>query len=479
MVECRIPGHITGLYIFAVVNLCALLNISLVSADVFVINRSENFTIASFDDKQALFGPDFPKDGLIGQVVYVSPHDACTKVNPPPPGNDLPWIALISRGPCHFDLKVGNAERAGYGVAVVHNSPHDDSVLRMAGGNYSDQVRIPSVFVGYTDGMELAHRFNYTDKFIVVKIQEFSYDDFSYFWPFTVVVSVCFLVLILFSIFKCIRYFQFRRRTRLSTRALKRIPTRKYKKGDHYDTCAICLDDYEEGEKLRVLPCDHTYHCKCIDPWLTKRKKTCPQCKRRVIPGEETDSGSETEGEGAGENTPLLGNNNTRNPIMTQGGVPSYDGRGPAADRRGGRRGPQSVVVVNEARPSEIAAPARAAREEEDSDDSDEELEGAVGGVGISYQQDHECEKTNVIVDIEPAAKEASHNAPDGAGEPTGTQNATQDTEPLTSNDRCSPARTEGSINVAFSSSGSSEEDGNGVAKGEGKKKKRKSNQVV
>ena len=57
------------------------------------------------------------------------------------------------------------------------------------------------------------------------------------------------------------------------------------------------------------------YHCKCIDPWLTKRKKTCPVCKRKVIPGSNPDSDSESsdeEGPTTSERTPLLaGNNNT------------------------------------------------------------------------------------------------------------------------------------------------------------------------
>ena len=43
--------------------------------------------------------------GVQGRVIYVVPRTACSAVENAPQGN-MPWIALISRGACHFDVKV-------------------------------------------------------------------------------------------------------------------------------------------------------------------------------------------------------------------------------------------------------------------------------------------------------------------------------------------------------------------------------------
>ncbi|KAB1203819.1 Receptor homology region, transmembrane domain- and RING domain-containing protein 2 [Morella rubra] len=63
-------------------------------------------------------------------------------------------------------------------------------------------------------------------------------------------------------------------------------------------TCAICLEDYSVGEKLRILPCRHKFHALCVDSWLTTWRTFCPVCKRdaRTITGDPP----------ASESTPLL-----------------------------------------------------------------------------------------------------------------------------------------------------------------------------
>lgn len=40
--------------------------------------------------------------------------------------------------------------------------------------------------------------------------------------------------------------------------------------------CSICTDDFEKGEDVRVLPCNHKFHPACVDPWLLNVSGTCP-----------------------------------------------------------------------------------------------------------------------------------------------------------------------------------------------------------
>lgn len=41
--------------------------------------------------------------------------------------------------------------------------------------------------------------------------------------------------------------------------------------------CAVCTDDFCEGDIQRTLPCFHLFHCACIDPWL-RQSRCCPVC---------------------------------------------------------------------------------------------------------------------------------------------------------------------------------------------------------
>jgi len=46
--------------------------------------------------------------------------------------------------------------------------------------------------------------------------------------------------------------------------------------------CTVCLEDYAEGDALRLLPCGHLFHAACVDQWLRRRHVECPVCKRDV-----------------------------------------------------------------------------------------------------------------------------------------------------------------------------------------------------
>eukprot|EP00188_Purpureofilum_apyrenoidigerum_P000336 Plantae.Rhodophyta-Purpureofilum_apyrenoidigerum.ctg11410.p1 GENE.Plantae.Rhodophyta-Purpureofilum_apyrenoidigerum.ctg11410~~Plantae.Rhodophyta-Purpureofilum_apyrenoidigerum.ctg11410.p1 ORF type:complete len:157 (-),score=14.67 Plantae.Rhodophyta-Purpureofilum_apyrenoidigerum.ctg11410:209-643(-) len=53
-------------------------------------------------------------------------------------------------------------------------------------------------------------------------------------------------------------------------------------KGDDVgETCPICMCEFERRQKMKVLPCRHKFHSRCIDKWL-KINANCPMCKARI-----------------------------------------------------------------------------------------------------------------------------------------------------------------------------------------------------
>ncbi|PKU62846.1 RING-H2 finger protein ATL2-like [Dendrobium catenatum] len=51
---------------------------------------------------------------------------------------------------------------------------------------------------------------------------------------------------------------------------------------DELAECAVCLNKFKDGEKIRCLPpCSHRFHIDCIDMWFYSHS-TCPLCRAAV-----------------------------------------------------------------------------------------------------------------------------------------------------------------------------------------------------
>lgn len=77
---------------------------------------------------------------------------------------------------------------------------------------------------------------------------------------------------------------------RIASQALAAMKVKRYRRhlqaqnfdDSERDTCAVCLDTFHPKQKIRVLPCLHEYHVKCVDSWLIKHH-TCPLCKLNIV----------------------------------------------------------------------------------------------------------------------------------------------------------------------------------------------------
>ncbi|XP_068639511.1 RING-H2 finger protein ATL16-like [Aristolochia californica] len=74
----------------------------------------------------------------------------------------------------------------------------------------------------------------------------------------------------------------------LDESVIRSIPIFRFKKGEedgkekNFSECAVCLNEFQEDERLRLLPsCSHAFHIDCIDTWL-QNNANCPLCRSSI-----------------------------------------------------------------------------------------------------------------------------------------------------------------------------------------------------
>lgn len=273
-----------------------------------VVLMGNNVT-TSFEDIEANFAPAIRGSGECGLLYVAEPLDACSplinKVNHDAVEMRSPFV-LIIRGQCSFEDKVRRAQAAGYKAAIIYDDA-DGDLVTMAGN--AAGIKIHAVFVSKASG-EILTKYAGVKNIELWIIPSFENSAWS-------IMAISFISLLAVSAVLATCFFVRRHRIRrerpqsflarefqgMSVRRVKAMPSLKFTavatgESSTSATCAICLDDYKIGDRLRILPCCHKFHASCVDGWLTTWRTFCPVCKR--------DARTSTGEPPASEGTPLL-----------------------------------------------------------------------------------------------------------------------------------------------------------------------------
>ncbi|XP_028771527.1 E3 ubiquitin-protein ligase At1g63170-like [Neltuma alba] len=124
-------------------------------------------------------------------------------------------------------------------------------------------------------------------KLHVLCITLLAWNAISYSFPFILFLLFCCFFPLLGSLLGNGRPFQFSPSpvSPASQHQISLLPSWSYdpasQHSQQHQECCICLAKYREKEQVRVLPCSHMFHQKCVDQWLTIIS-SCPLCKQGI-----------------------------------------------------------------------------------------------------------------------------------------------------------------------------------------------------
>nr|XP_033811076.1 E3 ubiquitin-protein ligase ZNRF3 [Geotrypetes seraphini] len=242
-----------------------------------------------------------------GEIVQMHPLGLCNS-NDEEDLYEYGWVGVVKLEQPELDPKpcltvLGKAKRALQrgATAVIFDVTENPEAIEQLNQGMEDPLKRPVVYVKGADAIKLMNIVN-KQKVARARIQHRAprqpteYFDMGIFLAFFVVVSLVCLILLI-----KIKLKQRRSQSsinRMAVQALQKMETRKFKAkagvpqegscgaletlSSSTSDCAICLEKYIDGEELRVIPCTHRFHKKCVDPWLLQHH-TCPHCRHNIF----------------------------------------------------------------------------------------------------------------------------------------------------------------------------------------------------
>ncbi|KAM6970624.1 E3 ubiquitin-protein ligase RNF43 [Aplochiton taeniatus] len=161
----------------------------------------------------------------------------------------------------------------------------------------------PVVLVSADDAAELMGLVNKNEEALVrieIMVEQPKWPHYDVGILLTIVLAILTIVLIFAFRYKCKSNRTWDSVHQQTMRAISRLESRTYSSegcsgsqrhrgawgsassSNSSPLCAICLEDFQEGQNLRIISCAHEFHKECVDPWLLQHR-TCPLCMHNIM----------------------------------------------------------------------------------------------------------------------------------------------------------------------------------------------------
>jgi len=207
-------------------------------------------------------------------------------------------VLLVKRGECKFVDKAKFAQDAGAKALIIGDLYTNDRLVKMISPLHVD-IDIPVVFIKGKDHDHLRKLLkangNANMEAILNTIGEQYLPDYEGSHEQNIQLPLIFLILmsalpLSWFLFRGIDRIRRCVRDKINQQRFvnyaSTLPVQEFKVDEAEtkericinSTCVICLEDFKDGEGIKVLPCDHGFHTQCIMPWF-ERSGNCPVCK--------------------------------------------------------------------------------------------------------------------------------------------------------------------------------------------------------